>query len=1633
MVFSLFRPLLRATGLLATTVFAALCWPPTLAVSAEERWLVQPLDDAFRAQFLSKHSDSIVREYGSQFVVEASAGPALLESGGSGLHIGKMPDTGKILLRGGALDKVNDSISLSSGKSNGVGLQLEDKEKRLFLVEFDGPVLSSWLDRLEQSDVKPLRPVPNYAYLVYGSPADLPGPLVLPELVWAGEFDFDARVHPDLALAADGKRVEEEEIPVVIQWFRMAGDEETFDALGRMAPAKLRPSPIGDHYTARMKLSAGEIREAARLPHVYNIEPEPVYELLGERQALIVSGQSLVKTEIPEKRTFKNLVKKAEKRLKKQKKAGDPERIPSPKPGERYSDFLARKGIDGSGLVVSMLDDGIEQGDTSGEPGTAQPDLLGRIVAALNATGDENGESVGGHGSINAGILIGRPAAGLGEGKDPSLARVDKKGFLLGQGIAPGAKIASLKVFDNQRMFNVGIASFPELVASLAAYSPVVSSNSWGAATQGRYTADAADFDALTRDSDFRTPGDQELLFCFSAGNDARGVLGPVSSIRSPATAKNVVAVGATENTDKTGPDGAGMGVKDANKLSELTVFSSQGPTKDGRHGVTIVAPGSHVYGPASTSPGFSGRSVSGAEGNDRVFPPDDAYQPPGQTDYTWSSGTSHSCPAVASGAALFYQKYDQMFGAPPSAAMIRAALANSAFNITGGMRDEESKDKIHAPNPGVGWGLLCLERLLPDDDLIDRPFVVDQARVFRKTGEVAEYEIRPVSPFVPLKITLSWTDAPALPNARESLVNDLDLRVIHEEEIYYPAPFDRGFSVPDGKPDSVNNIESVFIGAPFGAYRIQVAATRLSGDGVPSVLGRLDQDFALYVTGGIPQASQGALAFDKEAFAPGETLRIAAKDGDLWQESEIAVSIESDSGQSGTIAVLKAAMPGLGLFKGEIPTSVTGAPGTLQVAAGDEVRAFLTDEDDGAGAIVQLEATARIDAEGPVISRLRTGEILRDSAEILFETDERARSQLFLGPNESELSLADQEERFLESHRFQPEGLEADTVYYCFIRAEDVAGNIADSEILAFHTSRTLMTRQFDLESGTEEPFAHSAALGEDDWSIIETPWAHSATHAWFSANTETAKDASLVLPALSAPLPSNSELVFWHTFELEEVFDAAVIEYSIDGETWTDLGHYITEGQYTHMIAGSFSDILAGRKGWSGGQLGSMKRVRADLGFLAGQRPAIRFRLVCDTRNGAYGWLIDDIQIRAQAGSQGALWIDSDVYPAGATIQAVLTDADREFEKTAIIQFSSDSESAPRETVTMSWIGPGQFHGTIDTSAILSSGDGLLGVGHGDEIVVSYFDENNGAGTASTVVQTATADLASPKITASEFPIVSSRAAAFEFELDEPAVATLSLATQGKVVQSIPSGEMVLYMPANFIGLDPNTEYQVSALLTDALGNIGVEPAGSFTTMDEDTLFYDPLEPEPLPGWKTKVYRGVDDWAALEFEHAKSPTHAWFSANGPAVKDLSLFLPPQDIPEGALLEFWHTHQFDFFESSFFDGGVIEISVDDGDRFMDMGTESAFGTGYSGELSDMPTNALRLRKAFVGGMIGPMAPVYVDLSRWAGPQRLMRFRIGTNFIDGEIGWYIDDVRIVVPKQAVPPETETDESWSFYR
>ena len=112
----------------------------------------------------------------------------------------------------------------------------------------------------------------------------------------------------------------------------------------------------------------------------------------------------------------------------------------------------------------------------------------------------------------------------------------------------PQANLFIERIFDDDANEVDPFPSDETLTRDAVRNGAVIGSNSWGNDVQGEYDTDAAQFDELVRDADPSTPGDQPYILEFSSGN-----AGPDSqTVGSPATGKNVIATGASENVPGT-------------------------------------------------------------------------------------------------------------------------------------------------------------------------------------------------------------------------------------------------------------------------------------------------------------------------------------------------------------------------------------------------------------------------------------------------------------------------------------------------------------------------------------------------------------------------------------------------------------------------------------------------------------------------------------------------------------------------------------------------------------------------------------------------------------------------------------------------------------------------------------------------------------------------------------------------------------------------------------------------------------------------------------------------------------------------------------------------------------------------
>lgn len=494
--------------------------------------------------------------------------------------------------------------------------------------------------------------------------------------------------------------------------------------------------------------------------------------------------------------------------------------------------------------------------------------------------------------------------------------RRDVDGFQRGLGVSPFGLIGATRIFSQEPPnvtdcvpFTFEVAdpvfcaqSLPVTVAQAYINRARITNNSWGdilAASPdgvfvntGLYTADSQFYDKAVRDAlltgaNNNVPGpsplNQEMIVVFAGGND--GTIGNVGGfgdllITAPATAKNIIAVGASENA-RANDDGC-LSPFDQDNSLDLSGYTSFGPTLDGRFKPDLVAPGSSVFG-ANLLLEFEASLEACDLGSNGLITADCGVIPGIRASadlYHCGAGTSFAAPAVSGGIQLLWWYFQNRLNMlPPSPAMARAYLCNSARYLPIVNQLTGARDSL--PSIGQGMGIMDLSRMfdnvprvLRDESTpraIDLPLMttnpVVQQTFFSQSGQSYEVSGQIYDPTKPFRVTLAWTDAPGDPAAFKQLVNDLDLEVTVAGQRYRGNVFNEDVSTPGGAFDDVNNIESVFLPAgTTGTWSVVVRAMNIAGNGVPNVSGAtgtnvvVGQDFALVIYNATPNPTPSDL-----------------------------------------------------------------------------------------------------------------------------------------------------------------------------------------------------------------------------------------------------------------------------------------------------------------------------------------------------------------------------------------------------------------------------------------------------------------------------------------------------------------------------------------------------------------------------------------------------------------------------------------------------------------------------------------------------------------------------------------------------------------------------------------------------
>ena len=684
--------------------------------------------------------------------------------------------------------------------ADGADAALNRNGRGYYIVQYGGPILQSQADALRKAGAEIMAYVPDFAYKVRMLPAAMSAVSAVDGVTSVSVFEADFKKSPDLA--AEG-----------LYTITIERGVSRADVEAAVAAAGVDVLSAGGRVMT-VSGNAAALQDVAQISDVAWIENFEFREKHNEFGAGVIIGAN----------TANGL------------------------------------GYDGSTQIVAVADTGIGNGTATG----AHADIPGSRVTAVFDWPTSSAAS------CYTAIPDGPQDVDSGHGTHVSVSVLgDGTGTGLGQGTAPGASLVFQAVEDYIDTFGICSGSpdgyyltglpndLEDLLQQAYDAGARIHSDSWGSDADGDYTADAASVDNFMWLN-------QDFLMTTSAGNDgadlnSNGVVDD-DTTGSPATAKNVLTVGASEN-DRQGDwqcdSGIGNGCTGQNDIftygsawpadfpaapisndpsagnaEQMAAFSSRGPTDDGRIKPDVVAPGTWV---------LSGYSDLYQEGYDGVTNPQngafqyDGWGFPVSDQYKYMGGTSMSNPITAGAAAVVrdYINKDQAHDA--SAALTKAYLINSAVDLLDENNDGANDNDFPIPNSHEGWGRVDLANAVDGSAL----FVDYTGGVTTGTAPTFTYTTDGTQP---LKVTVVWSDFPSTETASVNLVNDLDLTVSGPSGTFNGNVFSGGWSATGGSADRVNNVENVYIEAPAaGTYTVTV-----TGFNVP--VG--PQPFALVVDG---------------------------------------------------------------------------------------------------------------------------------------------------------------------------------------------------------------------------------------------------------------------------------------------------------------------------------------------------------------------------------------------------------------------------------------------------------------------------------------------------------------------------------------------------------------------------------------------------------------------------------------------------------------------------------------------------------------------------------------------------------------------------------------------------------------
>lgn len=776
----------------------------------------------------------------------------------------RLADRSRLLLRGYEFDPLGQPLApVALGKHSLFRASYPKGRKGYYIVQGRPNAAPDWGKQVLRTGVVGAGYIPNQAYLVKASAAQVEKIQALPDVRWVGVYQPAFKIEEAMlafcreSLKGGGAKDGESVVKIRVTTFRgekaeaLTAQVKALDESVRVLSATTGPSRAGRILLSTKRSALPRVVAGlAHLAEVEWIDPAPVHQFFNDNSVWIIQS------------------------------------------GESALTPLFDNGLTGTGQILGIADSGLDidacqfrygptnpddpddltypQRVPAGNTGVLEPDH--KVVAYYTQPDADDYDDIysGFHGTHTTGNAVGDNWQDLASLGDP--------GRNAGDGMAPGAQVVFQDIGNSWgQLTGLSVTTQSQLHQQAYDSGARVHNNSYGASFRNSY-------DPESREVDDRMYALRDYVVVWAAGNDGPY---PSSLGGSGCVAKSTLTVGATCNQPWTGQ------TTDPN---DLTSFSSHGPTTDLRVKPDIVAPGI---------------DDSATEDQQAVFNSSDTVSLIDNNNCMKSvvPGTSFAAPTVAGGCLLARQYFADGYWPTggrtrdpssepigtgdsfnPTNSLTKAVVINSGRNLTGLYTASNGVGQAAGPLPnyGQGWGRITLDDALylTGDDrklivLNDVPNGFDtipgdtlgQAQTASmEHRRIDIFRIQGVTGNEDLRVTLCWSDPPASLAAASALVNNLDLVVVYdaaleEDKRYYCGnlAFSNAYSQPlaDGAVgDRRNTTENVFIQSPLaGDYLVIVKGTNVPGTG--GAIGGIDTDlqgYSLIATGdfGLPLDSNG-------------------------------------------------------------------------------------------------------------------------------------------------------------------------------------------------------------------------------------------------------------------------------------------------------------------------------------------------------------------------------------------------------------------------------------------------------------------------------------------------------------------------------------------------------------------------------------------------------------------------------------------------------------------------------------------------------------------------------------------------------------------------------------------------------